>query len=93
MGEESKVKKAYLREYGRDMKTSSRIKNMHKQMTEPNVAELAMERWAIEVADLEAENEALRKYTLGLMANSYRGMGKEQRELILESELIALLAK
>lgn len=42
-------------------------------------------------ANLHGENEALREYALGLMANSYHGMSKEERKLILESELIALL--
>lgn len=42
---------------------------------------------------LEEENEALWEFTLGLMANSYRGMGRNERKLILESELVALLAK
>lgn len=44
-------------------------------------------------ADLVAENEALREYALGLMANSYHGMSKNERKLILESELIALLTE
>ena len=42
-------------------------------------------------AQLEDENDALWEYALGLMANSYRGMGRNERKLILESELIALL--
>jgi len=46
-----------------------------------------------QIRPLEAENEALREYALGLMANSYHGMGKEERKLILESELIALLTR
>ena len=41
---------------------------------------------------LKAENEALREYALGLMMNSYHGASREERKLILESELIALLA-
>lgn len=41
--------------------------------------------------NLGAENEALKEYALSLMANSYHGMSREERKLILESELIALL--
>ena len=46
---------------------------------------------AKEVYSLIVENEALREYALSLMTNSYRRMSREERKLILESELIALL--
>lgn len=43
-----------------------------------------------EYETLKKEHEALREYALSLMTGPYIGMDREQRELILESELIAL---
>ena len=43
------------------MKLSERIKDMHERMTAPNIAELAVESWATEVAQLEEENRWLRR--------------------------------
>ena len=83
-------------------------RSLHKQNIKPQVAKLedglaatrielgmaAAERAFVvmKYEQLEAKNDALQEYALALMTGPYVGMDREQRELILESELIALQA-